>query len=202
MSNAPPNGDLKELTSAISQLASRFSSPPPPRQERRPHPYAMAVAILALLVSGSSAWYSRQSASVSERNLEWLHETRQRDEKLRTLEIADHFIDRFYRLEKEKDEKDPKQVNVYYDSLYGLHSEEFMYYRKGLLDRDIYLSWLRFRYRHFSKDQQKEQQQFDRVRQIHIVDKDFNQFMDGVLHVRGEDEIAPLLDRVVKPVTQ
>jgi hypothetical protein len=206
MSSGQPVGsgqpnEIKQLADAISSLASQISSFTA-HQKSRPLSTVARIGV-ALSVAGFIA--SIVAIYLTWENRNWSRETRNRDEEVKRLDIADHFIDRFYQIELIRDQlkrdtnADAVQWAAYYNRVYGLHSEEFTFYRGKLLDKPIYLSWLRYRHRMVNRDKANEQKQWGDVRKYHIVDPAFLDLMDQVVTADNENKIEAILDTVVPP---
>jgi hypothetical protein len=189
-----------DMTSEQTPTTSA-QTPEPPEDPVRPHRWTLATAITAIIISLISAAISGVSAYV---NLDWAKQTRKRDEQIKKLDIADHLIDRFYQIElineqlKREKKKDPEQLSSYYNRLYGLHWEEFTFYKGGLVDRDIYLTWLRYRNRMVQRDRDNERARWKEVRQYHIVEPCFVKLMDAVVGADDDSHIEEYLDAALK----
>jgi hypothetical protein len=186
--------EIKNLTNAISSLTNQISSFTAHQRSRPLSKVGVAGVILSIIAIG-----------VTVENRIWSRGTRNRDDEVKRLDIADHFIDRFYQIELIRDQlqrdkkADAVQWAAYYNRVYGLHSEEFTFYRGKLLDKPIYLSWLRYRHRMVNRDKANEQNQWNEVRKYHIVDSAFLDLMDQVVAADNENKIEAILDSVVPP---
>jgi hypothetical protein len=132
-----------------------------------------------------------------------------RAEATKKLDLEEHFLARFHEIYDKFDPfdnidgLDEKQLNLkrksFFNRLYGLHSEEFRHYKNGLIEPGTYFAWLRFRLRDYnSKDDKRreiEKAQWIRVRQEYLVDREFIDFMDGILSIKVRPEKAFSDDR-------
>ena len=129
----------------------------------------------------------------------------QRARELNTTEMTDKFTERFYLLERDKPKGPPSESeewDLYYDRLYGLHSMEFHFYHKGMIERGAYLDWLRYRHRSFNAKETNalERNQWERVTKRHIKETEFVPFMNDVLYAKNEDAIDGILPPPSHPV--
>jgi hypothetical protein len=134
---------------------------------------------------------------VSEENLRWLRETHERDigtnRRMKAHDAADRFFTRFYEIEKDKDRKKPS--DFYYEQIYGLHFDEFITYTDGFLDKDLYETWLRFRWLAYHIPGSDEPKQWERLKGTYILNRRFITFMDEIFKATDEDAVKVILDK-------
>jgi hypothetical protein len=144
--------ELTELRETVAKLQNQFNAP---------HRLAILVNVFAVLVGIASmcvvayVGYQARAVSeanlkVSEENLKWLRETHDRDLatnlRMKKHDAADRFFIRFYEIEKDKDRKQISD-DFYYQQIYGLHFDEFNHYANGFLEKELYETWPRFRWK-------------------------------------------------------
>ena len=92
-----------------------------------------------------------------------------------------------------------ENLNFYYEELYGLHSQEFTLYKKGVLTQEPYLHWLRHRWTVYKANEKTEETQWKRISRLHNAE--FVGFMQRILTAPDENDLDKILAgvKVQKP---
>ncbi len=175
-----------------------------PQKSPRPHWMPLINLVAMPLLAGFALYISNKAMTTAnelkreerEHSEQLRHEESEHSKQLKSLETAHQLYSQFYQTEKDKPRKsDDQQMDFYYEEVYRLQSLEFTFYKKGQLDREPYVHWLRYRSKVYKSDK-TEQKQWERIRAHEMHNPEFLAFMDSVLNVQDGKTIEELVAKL------